>query len=203
MFWYKLCKFLLYIPSRLIMPTKRIGQKIPKKGKYIVICNHQSYLDIPAVGMYVNRPLHFVAKKELRKNKLLNFFMKLFKVVAIDRDKPDLSSFKEIYKVLKNNELLCIFPEGTRNRDRKEELLPFKNGVALFALKTRTPIVPMFLVKKPKFFSRNRLIIGEPLDFAEYYDKGIEKDVLDEVTRILYDKTLELQNLDTKKQKNK
>ena len=197
MFLYKFVVFLLYLPVKIFMPTKVIGNQVPKKGKFIITCNHQSFNDILTVGIYIKRIINFVAKKEIMQNRLVAWFMKRMGVITVDRDKPDISSFKAVYKVLKDDGVLGIFPEGTRNRSEDGKLLPFKNGVALFAIKTRSPIIPMLLVRKPKFFRRNQLIIGEPFELSDFYDKALEKDVLDEATSILYNKTLELKQLAT------
>lgn len=188
MIFYRFIRALFYLPVKIFMPTKKIGV-FPKEGKYILTCNHQSYND--SINLMVNskRTICFVGKKEIFKNRFLAWGFRHMGVICVDRDKPDLSSFKSIFKVLKDDQLLGIFPEGTRNKKGDGDLLEFKNGVALIALKTKTSIVPMRFLRKPKFFRRNVLLIGEPIDLSGFYDKGTEKEVLDEVTKLIFDAT--------------
>lgn len=193
MIFYRFIRVLFYLPVKIFMPTKIVGV-LPKEGKCILTCNHQSYND--SVNLMVNskRTIHFVGKKEIFKNKFLAWGFRCMGVICVDRDKPDLSSFKSIYKILKDEELLGIFPEGTRNKKDDGNLLGFKNGVALIALKTKTSIIPMRFLRKPKFFRRNILLIGEPIDLSEFYKKGTEKEVLDDITQLVFNATEALKN---------
>ena len=195
--FYKFMRFICYLPIYIGLPTKVIGNNLPKEGKFILTCNHQSLNDVLVVCIKVKRVIRFIAKKELFKSKLMAWFMKRMGVIAVDRDKPDLSSFKNVVKVLKEGGVVGVFPEGTRNKKQDGKLLPFKSGVAMFALKTKTPIVPMLLVRKPKLFRRNQLVIGEPFELTEYYDKPIDAEVLDVATEIIYQKTLALKEKTT------
>ena len=76
-------------------------------------------------------------------------------------------------KVLKGGKKLLVYPEGTRNRTKTTNMLPFKNECFIFAIKTKVPIVPIMMLKKTKFLGRNRIIIGKPFYLDEYYDKKL------------------------------
>ena len=52
-------------------------------------------------------------------------------------------------------------------------MLPFKHGASVMAIKTKTPIIPMVIYKKPKFFRCTHILVGEPLEFTEYYDRKL------------------------------
>ena len=92
--------------------------------------------------------------------------------IAVDRENIDLSTIRRVASVLKKGEVLGIFPEGTRNRDENGDMLQFKNGAAFFAMQARVPVVPVYIYKKPRFFRRNYLYIGEPVDVNEYIAGG-------------------------------
>ena len=62
-----------------------------------------------------------------------------------------------------------IFPEGTRNKQGTQDMAEFKTGTARFAIKTKSPIVPMLYYSSPKLFRRNWLYIGEPFALDEFY----------------------------------
>ena len=95
-------------------------------------------------------------------------------VIEIDRENLDLTTIKKIIKVLKDDGVLGIFPEGTRNRTN-EILLPFKEGTTMFAERTDSPIIPLIIEKKPKLFRRNKIIIGEPLKMDRGKAENTEK----------------------------
>lgn len=71
------------------------------------------------------------------------------RLIPVKRGEVDLKATKECLSALKQNEILFIFPEGTRNRE-SDEMLPFKTGPAMFALKTKTPIRPFYIQKAKK-----------------------------------------------------
>lgn len=170
---YKLFQFLLWLPARILLPTKVYGKRNLKKGGKILVSNHQSMLDIPILGLYISSFQHFLGKKELFKKG--GFFEKLGGI-SIDREKPELSAFKKCLGVLKNNQTLTIFPEGTRHN--KYPLENFKSGSAMFAIKSKKPIFPMWIEKKPKFFKFNVLRIGKQVDLDEFYDKKLDETLL-------------------------
>lgn len=160
---YTFLKILLYIPFKLLLPTRVYGKSnIDKKGKLIIVCNHQSLFDVLLIMMSVRRKVYFVGKKELFKNKFLAWVFRSMGVIKINREATDVNTIKSILKVLKEECILGIFPEGTRNRTLPEgELQPFKEGVSLFAVKTDSPIVPIYIAKKSKIFRLNKMYIGK------------------------------------------
>lgn len=87
----------------------------------------------------------------------------------MDRKSVDLRSLKESLFILKNKQVLGIFPEGTRNKTN-DLMLPFKPGVSNLSIKTNSLIVPFGINGKYKFRSRIKLNIGKPIDI-----KNIEK----------------------------
>ena len=93
------------------------------------------------------RKQYCVAKKELFKNKLIKIFLKGMNAIPIDRQKVEISTVKKCLSVLKNNKILTIFPEGTRNKT-KEPLGDIKSGASIFATKSNSPIVPIWIKKK-------------------------------------------------------
>ena len=171
MFWYKLAQTLLWVPYKFLLPTKVIGKKNLPKGGAILICNHQSALDILTIGLNIYKKQKFLGKKELFEQKIKGKFYSVLGGIPIDRDKPELSTIKTCIKTLKNDERLLVFPEGTRKQDN--DLNGFKLGMLVFALKAKKPIVPMWIDKKPKYFRFNTLRIGKPIYLDEFYDKKL------------------------------
>jgi 1-acyl-sn-glycerol-3-phosphate acyltransferase len=92
---------------------------------------------------------------------------------------------------LKNGEKLCIFPEGTRNKT-DEEMLPFHHGAAAIAIKCKAPIVPMVIYKKPRYFRMTHILVGEPIEFTEYYGKKLTEEELTAVDNSLRQRMIKM-----------
>ena len=93
---------------------------------------------------------------------------------------------------MKAGKKLFIFPEGTRLKDESAVLGDIKSGLALIAIKTKTPIVPMWVVSKPKAFRKSKIIIGEPYELSDFYGKKLDDIALEEANEIVKDKMLQL-----------
>ena len=166
---------IIILPLSILIPIKKVGKKNLKelKGKhYIISCNHMSNWDPVMMDVKFNRKHRFLAKKELFKKKFSASCLKSFGAIPVDRSKPDPSSIKEVLRYLNKGHHVCIFPQGTRAKQPKIEDGSAKEGVAMFAIRTNTPVVPMMFTKKIKMFRRSKLLIGKPL----YPDETRKKD---------------------------
>ena len=198
LFW--ILKAITWLPIRIMYPTLVKGRKNFIKGKSIVIGNHQSNADPVLIFTFFWRRMNYLAKKELMNNKLTNWFFGKMGAISVDRQKVDLSTIKNSLRVLKDNGTLVIFPEGRRKEDSFSE--DIKNGAAMFALKTDSPIVPMYFVKKPRLFCFNKLIVGEPIYLDRQYIGDTSKETLEHISRIIEDKMIEMKDKYTKKKDN-
>lgn len=143
-------------------PTIIHKENIPKGG-FLYAGTHVSYLDAFEVGYTTLRCVHFIAKKELFKGLFLNKFFRFLGLIPVDRKNKDPEAKAEAIKNLKNDNIVCIFPEGTINKT-KEYILPFKYGAVSIAHKANKPIVPFAIVGKPKIFNyHTKVIIGKPI----------------------------------------
>lgn len=103
-----------------------------------------------------------MAKKELFESKFTNFFFRNMCCIPVNRSIHDKDAKNEAVEVLKNNEVLGIFPEGTVNKTN-EIVLPFKYGAVSFAKKTNAYIVPFAITGKYKIFRRSiKITYGKP-----------------------------------------
>ena len=177
---------------RFFFPTKFVGKKNLPKGACIIASNHTSNMDAVNLAVHTWEKKYFLAKKELFKNRLVGFFAKKYGGIKIDRQGNDVNAIKESLKVLRNNKKLVIFPEGTRTNNENMELGEVKQGVAMFAIKAKVQIVPMFIVRKPKVWRRNKVVIGQPFELTEFYGKKLSAEDLSQATEILAKKMEEL-----------
>lgn len=178
----------------LFYPLKIYGKENIPSGACIFACNHFRAIDCGFVANAYNKDISFLAKKELFKNKLVAKIVTSYGAIPVDRDKPDVKSLVSALKVLKLGHKLCIFPEGTRNKSGTNVLQDIKGGTMIFAVKAKCPIVPMMLSGKAKLFRKTKLIIGKPFELAEFYDKKLSENDLNEMSAILREKMLETQS---------
>lgn len=193
MFWFWFFFIICYIPLTIMLPTKVIGKfKKDKNKSAMIICNHYSNFDPMILDIKMRKRIRFLGKKELAKNKLSKwFFESVTGSIMVDRGAADIKATKQILGLLKENKIVGVFPEGTRNQ-KEEEKFEAKNGVCMFAIKSKTPITPMWIVRKPKLFRRNVILIGEPFELNEFYSERLTKEVLDKASVILTEKMMDL-----------
>lgn len=185
-------QILLALPIRILFPTKIIGKKNIPKGACILASNHTSNMDAVIFAVKTWEKKYYLAKKELFKNKIFGFFIKKLGAIKIDRQSNDVTAIKNCLKVLKNNKKLFIFPEGTRVNNENMELGQVKHGVSMFAIKAKVPVVPIFIMRKPKIFRRNKIFIGKPFTLEDFYDKKLDSAELEKAGDIVTAKLNEL-----------
>lgn len=183
-------KFFVYPWFWLFYPTVFKGLKNIPKGKAIFVCNHTSNADPIVLILSTWRKQYFLAKKELFKSWFMRGLMKFAHAISIDRSKTDLKAMKTSIKVLNKGKVLTIFPEGTRNKT-ENELNEVKAGAGMFAIKTKTPIVPVWIKKKPKPFMLNTLQFGKPFTLDEFYVQKLNSETMEKVGEIVTQKLLE------------
>lgn len=183
---YWICFAILWPFLTILFPTKIVNKKrFPKRKQQnvIVACNHMSNVDAPLLAIKFSQKFTFLAKIELFKNKFLGWLFKKFDCIPVDRNKPSLSSMKKVFSAINNKRNVCIFPQGTRREFGEIDEEVVKNGVTLFALRTGTPVLPMVMLKKPKIFRRNTIIIGELL--YPDMERAKDKDYFDEFAKLI------------------
>lgn len=172
--------------ARPVYPIKVYGDKNIKVKKSILVGNHLTALDAIMMYMVSKEHIHFMYKAELEKSKFLRTIFTGLDLVPVHRGEADMNATKQCLRTLKKDQVLTLFPEGTRNVN-VDCLQEFKTGAALFAIKTKAPIRPFYIWEKAKPFRRNRIIIGEEFELSEYYGQTPTKAVLIEATQKIYD----------------
>lgn len=146
---------------------------IPDTGGVLLICNHQSFFDLLAIGMAVpHRHFHSMARKTLFDAQPLGALITGLNAFPVDQEKSDLKSIRTAIDKLKQGQLVLVFPEGTRTPDGA--MRPFQEGIMLLIRRARPTIVPMALDgfhdaypiggKRPALRGRVGLLCGEPID---------------------------------------
>jgi len=160
------------LTARVFFRLRRYGhENIPKEGGFIIASNHKSLADPPLVGSCIRRPVHFMAKRELFRNKIFGWLISQTNAHPIRRGAIDKSAIDMVEGLLSRNQGVVIFPEGTRARN--VDFLDPKPGVGMIARKALVPVVPAYIHGSDKlsdvFWGREkmRVIFGEPLDKSE------------------------------------
>ena len=168
----------------LYRPEFEGRNNIPKSGSVILAGNHTNNLDAAIMLAGPKRVVHMLAKKELFKSKISNAFFRSMGCIPVDRKIHDENAKSEAIEVLKNNEVIGIFPEGTVNRT-DDIILPFKYGAVSFAKKTGAYIVPFTITGKYKLFRRSiKITYGKPYKVTD--DLEIEnKKLMNIITKML------------------
>ena len=118
-------------------------RRIPASGPLLLVCNHQSNLDPPAVSSSISsRHLEFLAKEGLFTGSgFLAWLIGNLNSLPIREDGGDAAAIKEILRRLGEGRAVLIFPEGTRSEDGA--MHEFKRGVALLVKRGRCPVQPV------------------------------------------------------------
>lgn len=171
------------------MPFRFYGKRKVKDGPCIYVCNHYRIWDVIYPACTTWEGIHYLSKKAVVHNWFMSFFCKKLKAIEVNRDGNDVRAVMDSLKCLKNGEKISLFPEGTRNKT-DAEMLPFKSGAAVMAIKAKVPVVPMMIYKKPKPFRLNHILMGEPFEFTEYYGRKMTDDLVKEADEKLLNKLL-------------
>jgi len=205
---YRFLRVILHPIQALLWPTKVVNKEngLKVENNAVYICNHYSKVDtfIPCFTLF-KREAHILAKHELFESPVSGWFLYKMGAIPVKRGEADIDAVKCVLKVLKDGKKLMMFPEGTRNKKGTQDMAEFKSGAARFAVKTKSPIVPMMYYSSPKLFRKNWLYIGEPFTVEEFYGARTQEDwhKATELIRRKMDETRELCNAYVEALKNK
>ena len=170
--YYVLFVIFVVMPvSKLMYNIKIEGREnVPKKSRVIFAGNHVSYLDPPMLTYAVRRRVAYMAKQELftHENKLLKFLVHSLGAFAVNREKPELATFKTLKAVFNTPWSLGIFPQGKIVKEPVIENIT--KGFVLFAKKFEADIVPVGICgfdgyAKKLFEKHMTLKIGTPISY--------------------------------------
>jgi 1-acyl-sn-glycerol-3-phosphate acyltransferase len=161
--------------------------EIPRTGPVIVAANHSSNLDVPVLGSSLmprlGRRLQWLGKKELFDWPIVGWIARNGGVHAIDRGAADVEAFRIARRILEEGHALFVFPEGTRSRDGT--LGDGRDGVAVLALRTGAPIVPVGVSgsyerwprgqRLPRPGGRVTVRIGSPFRLADVLPPDLDR----------------------------
>ena len=172
--YYRVIHFSIRLFCRILFGLRIIGSEHLRYGERCVFaCNHLSYADPFVAGCGVDREVDYVAKKELFRNRLFGWLIRVHNALPIDRDEIDRAGLKLISSKLKSGKSIMMFPEGTRSKNGS--IADLKPGFGFIAMHNDTTVVPMHLRGTNDllgcFLRKKRLEvrIGPPIRLPEGY----------------------------------
>ena len=142
------------------------------EAPYILMSNHLSMLDPFMMAAATPRyQIRFIGKKELWKNKLVAWFCKDLKAIPVDRHNTDMEAMRACMRVTREGHVLGIFPEGTRHH--QGVMTELESGVALIALRSKVPLVPVYITGKLCPLRPLDVYVGQPIMMDDLREMGI------------------------------
>lgn len=186
-------KFIYRIYARIFYRPKLIGKEnIPKESGAIICPNHIHAMDSVTIVAFTKRKLNCLAKEELFNKGIAKWFAKVVGIYTVKRESADIQAIKISLKLLKNKELLMIFPEGTRNGMAKG--IKPKNGAITIATKANVPIIPIGIKGNFKPFKKVIINIGKPIYYSNYKETIKDKEVANNLTKELMNEIVKLRD---------
>lgn len=142
----------LWLFHRYVTNNRR---NIPSEGGCILVSNHASFLDPIALCCNIwNRHIYFLARNTLfKQSRFIKWWALSVGTLPIDRTRGDLRALKSAINLVRQGNILCLFPEGTRTRDGR--LQPVKAGIGFLIEKAGVPVVPAYVSGTFEAFPRD------------------------------------------------
>ncbi|QHE83992.1 MFS transporter [Hydrogenophaga sp. BPS33] len=177
-----LLRFVAWVASRCVYRFKVTGDAhIPTEGAAIIVCNHVSYVDAVLLMAASPRPMRFLMDHRIFKVPVLGWLFRLAKAIPIAPQKEDPVAYEAAFEaaaaVLREGDLLAIFPEGGITTDGA--LQPFKGGVMKILERAeadglQVPVIPMALTHLwGSFFSRVEMHNGTKTAMVRPFRRGV------------------------------
>jgi long-chain acyl-CoA synthetase len=187
---------ILRLVFRLIWGLKVFGtENIPRMGKCILCVNHSSYLDAfiveASVPASLRKGLFFVGFRAYFEQPFIKNIIKYIRVIPIDPGMHFVEAMQASSYVLKNDKIVCIFPEAQRTIDGNVK--EFKKGVGILAKELNIPLVPVLITGSYESWPRTKslprphpikITFGRPFDFDELKKEGLKLGAKDEYEAI-------------------
>ncbi len=182
-FIYTAALILFFFIFKILYFMKFEGRENIEKGKNVVLMgNHLCMLDPICLALCApEREIYFMGKKELWNNKFLGWLFTKIHGFPVDRGNVDMAAIRTAMGILKEGNTLCIFPEGTRSKEK--HMLPLLGGASMLGFKSGCDIVPVYIDGNYKPFRRITVRVGKPISMEQIKKEFSGKTALDEITR--------------------
>lgn len=163
---------------------------VPPRGRLLLVANHQSNADPPVVAAAIRRRVWFVGKQELFRNPISAAVLHAWGIHPVERNGRDAEGLRWILRMLEQEQVVAIFPEGTRS---PRGMRAANRGVAFIALKSQATLLPVAITGTEKIpamwrilfpFCRIRVRIGQPFSLPLIEGKPDDA-IMDSLTQMI------------------
>ncbi len=195
---FPLCSTMQRGTLRAFADCKLTGvENVPPVGPLIVVCNHQSYVDPSFLASLMPRRPWFVAKHTLFSTSIGNWFFRNWGAYPLRREAADPRAYRWMLDMLSRDQVIALFPEGTRSPGAMRTAVP---GVERLALKSQAPILPVGMTGTEGLqnwhrlcvpASRIRINIGQAFSLPVIEGRPT-REVLDGLNRMIMERVAQL-----------
>lgn len=179
--WFRFARWLCKVFCMAFFRIRPAGREnVPEEGALVLISNHQSFLDPVLCGIFVRRPLYFLARDSLFVNWFFGWLISSVNTMPVKRGTADLSAMKTIISKLKEGSGVCLFPEATRTRDGR--ITPFKPGFGLLCRRGGAAVVPVVIDGAFECWPRHKKIFSPGARITICYGKCITAEQVKNMT---------------------
>lgn len=172
---YRFARVVLWLVFRILYRFEATGiSNLPKSGPVVLCSNHKSLIDPVTLGIGAPRKIHYMAKEELFRIPLFNPLIRALGAFPVKRGGVSKEAIRTAIRVLEEDKVMGIFPEGTRKGERIDGVGMGKRGAITIATRSGAAIVPVAIVGDYRLFRKLIMVCGAPLDLSAYLVKGSE-----------------------------
>jgi 1-acyl-sn-glycerol-3-phosphate acyltransferase len=151
--WVRLCVMLVRPIIWWIGPLKVFTLGYPKKGGFVLVCNHLTEGDPVALQTACKRHIRFMGKVELFRIPVLGWYLRSIGTFPVRQFSADKGAVRKAVKLLEKGQVVGIFPEGIVNRTG-QELLPLTAGAVMIARRAQVPIIVCIVKNTDKVWTK-------------------------------------------------
>lgn len=190
---YSFARFVMGIVFALVYPLRSHNRdRLDREAPFIIVANHSSMLDPLAIAVTCKRyEIRFLGKKELTKHPVVRWLVRHLHMITLDRHTTDIAAMRAAFDVLKQGDVVGIFPEGAR-RSPEDAMQELETGVSLLALRSRAPLIPVYLKGRFRPFQTVHLYVGDPIDYRDLLAGGVNRATCDALTNRIAEAVLSL-----------
>jgi 1-acyl-sn-glycerol-3-phosphate acyltransferase len=196
MLFYRLVRALVAGIPRWLWRVRVVGRDhLPREGGFILAPSHRSMMDIPFVAIVTSRRIRFMGKAPLFAIPVVGSVFRWLGGFPVARDGTDRKAVRDSVEMLRAGEVLCVYPEGTRQHGPK--IQPLQPGAAYLALRSGVPIIPVGMAGTEEIlrerrdpvprFGRVALVIGAPITPPPRSNGSLPRENVDALTARLAD----------------
>jgi 1-acyl-sn-glycerol-3-phosphate acyltransferase len=191
MLLYRVVRPVINAICRVLWRIRLIGEEnLPRDGGFILAPSHRSMMDIPFAAVVTARRIRFMGKKSVFAVPVIGTLFRWLGGFPVARDGTDRKAVRDSVDMLRAGDVLCVYPEGTRQRGPK--IQPLQRGAAYLALRAGVPIIPIGMAGSEEImrtsrdpiprFGRVAIVVGEPITPEVLSGSLVPRDCVDALT---------------------